>query len=557
MIYFIWFNKVIVLPCDNEQVYGFVEQVNDDESISYYINSSNGKYTFGLDAGHSDGQLWLYYKTDGNLNQQFHWFQKDLSHAGSLGCDINYPFPFSEKETYERELSCDRVAKIQPPFIIPDNILRNSLVFPGKVSENISTVKKDYDFNLKFKNNDYMRIIFKTKNWLNTGLYAAPNEVINIVVSNALDDDLKEVSVLLGVHTDVITDDQIYGTEFLRNPNVTIKLPLKVGSNLVRSPYGGPIVLISDESIDKTIKISIEGAVEMPYLKVGSTTESDWLSLRNKDIPYGSLESNLAVIYVPSEELSKLSYKEAVSIAEYYTTFGKLHNELSGLSDDDISIHQPQEGKYWYVSDKQISGGWGHSGYPSMYYNEWELVNPDNTINSYNGSWGQFHELGHNYQMYAWSHAYGSEVTTNLFSLYAQEKLFNISRLVEDNRYQQAINILNNPLIKDKWNNDGTSDPFIQLVFLDQIRLAFPDLNWDIWKQLMRKYRGLSDDEYNSINTDELKYNKFMILLCEITNTNLTHHFEKWSIPVTSDGKSKCGSYESLKEDIWLINQSI
>ncbi|MCB8946259.1 MAG: hypothetical protein H6658_21140 [Ardenticatenaceae bacterium] len=552
----VWFNKLVVLPCTSSRVHGFIAEVQSDNSVVYGITTTNGTYDLALDSGRADRQVWLYYKDVNNSNQQWHWFQNDLNLAQSLGCNITYPFPATDTNAYLRELACDRVAKVQPPYITPVDVVRDPTIFPGSVPQNTTMVTQTFNFDLAFKDNSYLRMSVTPANWLNTGLYAPPNQIVNMIVSNATITDVQQVSVQIGVHTDKLkpTSGNVVQSGFLRYPNVVTQIPLQIGENLIRSPYGGPIVLVSNTSVTTTIQVTIKDAVQAPYLKVGATTPADWFAHRNAAIPYGSLESNLAVVYMPASEISTLSYEEAVAIAQYYSDFGALHNELSGLSLTDIAIHQPPDGQYWHVADKQISIGWGHSGFPMMYFNDWNLGTPNDTIYRSDGTWGQYHELGHDYQMGAWSHVYGTEVTTNLFSLYAQENLVSKSRLVEEDVYVDAIAILDNPMIADKWNNDGNSDPFIQLVFLDQIRLGFPELDWQIWTQLMRRYREMSQAEYDSLNSDQLKRDRFMTLLCDITNTNITPHFEAWTISVTAEAKNICLSYPPLTQEIWRID---
>jgi len=43
-----------------------------------------------------------------------------------------------------------------------------------------------------------------------------------------------------------------------------------------------------------------------------------------------------------------------------------------------------------------------------------------------NGCWGMFHELGHNFQDQMWTWNGTTEVTVNIFTLHAMEKICNI-----------------------------------------------------------------------------------------------------------------------------------
>lgn len=77
-----------------------------------------------------------------------------------------------------------------------------------------------------------------------------------------------------------------------------------------------------------------------------------------------------------------------LNTANYYSLVGQMHNELSGLSATDVMTHQPTlQGKYRHVEDLQIADGWGHSGFPIMYYNEWQIGVPKEFIYKSAG-WG-------------------------------------------------------------------------------------------------------------------------------------------------------------------------
>ncbi len=537
--------RLTVRPCSDSRALTLLP--NPTLTDSYQISGT----TYVLDTGvyghvavaHQNG--WSY--------QYWRWLQPDLAVVNQQGCAITYPFAAADTASYERELACDRVAKLQPPFTPPQPELAQRTLFPGAVPITATTVTRSYTFDLNFKSHGYLRQSTTPANWQSTGLYAPPGQILRVTVSNATADDLKHVYLRIGVHTDQLapTSGNVKDDGFLRYPNVVVRVKLEPGENLVRSPYGGPIILDSGAALNKVITVEIANAVEAPYFKVGVTTETEWLQRRTAPVPYAELESDLAVIHVPSTEVRALSYADALATAHYYTQVGRLHNELSGLSANDSAIHQPPLGKYRHVADVQISAGWGHSGFPAMYFNAWQLGVPEKFIYRSAG-WGVWHELGHNYQMGAWSGVYGGEVTVNLWSLYAQEKLYGNSRLVDGNVYATAIALLNDPNVTDKW---GSADVFEQLVFLDQLRLGFPNRNWNLWTQLIRRYRSMEKAEYDAATaSDQAKRDKFMTVLCEITQTNLTPHFDAWTIAVSQAAKDTCAAFAPLTQPIWLLD---
>lgn len=483
--------------------------------------------------------------------QYWRWFQDDLATVNAQGCAITYPFPATDTATYTRELACDRVSKVQPPYVVPAAAVRTTM-FPGAVAAGLPAVTQSFAFNLQFKDHGYLRMSAPPQNWQSTGLYAPPNQLLRVTVSNATAADLNAVYAQIGVHTDILepTSGNVAGGTFDRHPSVVVKVKLTPGENLVRSPYGGPVILVSDASVNKTITVEVANAVQAPYFKSGVTTEAEWLARRTIGAPYAEIEGDLAIIHVPTSEISTVSYADIQNVAAYYTQMVRYHNALSGLRDDAALPHQSPQGKHRHVEDIQITAGWGHSGFPAMYYNAWQIGVPEVSVYRSDG-WGVYHELGHNYQMGAWSGVYGGETTVNLWSLYAQEAFFGNSRIVDENSYAKAIAILNDNTKPNKWASAG---PFEQLVFLDQIRLAFPQQNWELWAQLMRRYREMSNTEHDALNTDQKRRDKFLTILCDLTNSNLTPHFDQWTIAISASAKTYCAAKPALTQQPWTIN---
>ncbi|MFN8487972.1 MAG: M60 family metallopeptidase [Caldilineaceae bacterium] len=528
--------------CTDARALSFTPDASDP--TIYFVTGKN----YVLDSG-VYGLVALAYK-NGWSYQHWRWFQDDLTTVTAQGCNITYPFAASDSATYARELACDHVAKVQPPYTPP--ITRDPNVYPGVVAAGAAPVTRSFTFNLQFKDMSYLRMSVPPENWQSTGLYAPAGQIVHVVVNNAVSADLTDVYVLLGVHTDQLdpTSGNVQGDKFYRYPNMTNRVRLEPGDNLVRTPYGGLITLVSERSVAKTIQVDISNAVEAPRFVLGQTTAADWLTRRNAPAPWAEIESPAAVIYVPAADGRALSFADATAIASQYNRIVNLENELAGLSATNTLPHQSPQGQQRIVEDRQIGGGYGHSGYPIMVYESWNLASMDEAVNR-SANWGVYHEIGHNYQMGAWSDVFGGEATNNLFSLYVEQKLFGNSALVDDNTYTRAIAILNNPAITDKW---GAAGAFEELVFLDQIRLGFPNLDWSLWTQLMRRYRDMPQADIDALNTDQAKRDKFATLLCDITNTNLIPHFDAWTIPISTSTKTYCAAKPALTQQIWLID---
>jgi len=317
----------------------------------------------------------------------------------------------------------------------------------------------------------------------------------------------------------------------------------------VRTPYGGPIVLRSDQRRAKQISVSIANAVQAPYFKRGVTTEAEWLARRQLDVPLAEIESNLLVIHAPASEIRTRTYAEMVELTRHYDAVMTRINELAGLSPTAALPHTAPQGKQRIAEDIQIGGGWGHNGFPVMVYREWSLLNPADVSRRAEG-WGVWHEIGHNYQMGAWADVMGGEVSVNWWSLYVEEKLHGTSRLILEDVYKRAQVRLNNPAITNKWRD---ADAFDQLTLFEQLRIVHPTLNWGIYTQMIRHYREMRQSAYDALNTDAKKTNYFVRTLCGVTKTNVAPQFVRWSFALTDATRTACAKQRSIPSP-WLIN---
>ncbi len=494
------------------------------------------------------------YSRHGGASQQWRWFAEDLARVNA-NPSVASVYPLSKTNTagYELELARDRVARMLPPSSAPASAQRDPAVFPGLVPITAPLSSQTVQFDLRFKNHDYLRMAAPPENWQATGLYAAPNQPITVTVSGAAADELREVRMRIGAQTDVLypdSDNVVESGEFLRFPSVSLAVGLKPGENIIRSPYGGAIILQSGASVSKTLDVTIANAVQAPYFVAGSTTEAQWLTRRNTPAPWAVIESALAVAHVPADEVRGLSYSDILSAALHLSHVTELHNELAGLSDSAALPHQTPQGKQWHVEDAQIALGSAHSSFPIMYDNTWQIAAPSKYAYKSAG-WGIWHEVGHNYQSDAWSYVFGTESSVNLFSLHAQARLFGNSRVVDENEYIKALALLNDASKPNKWDS---ADVFGQLVFLDQLRLGFPNLDQSLWTQVMRRYRELSPSEIAALNTDPKKRDQFLRTLCDVTGTNVSPHFTAWALPVSAQATSDCAAKPPMPQRPWQID---
>jgi hypothetical protein len=498
--------------------------------------------------------LTLYPQHTGS-NQRFNWLQPSLDYlATHADHEVSYPLARTDTLSYEIELVRDQIARIQPPFEIPSSA-RRPTVFPGAVSADAEWVTRNVAFDLNFRDHGYLRMSFPPRNWLSTGLYAPPGQTITVTVGGVTAAQTAHLYVQLGASTDTLypTSGNVASSgAFSRPPSVAFNVKLDPGENLIRTPYGGSVILRSNASINAIPQITVT-AVQAPYFKLGETSEEEWLARRDAPVPMGELESDRFVIHVMSEQLRERTYAEMVALAEAYDTINNLADELAGLSPTAALPHTSPMGKQRIAQDVQISGGWGHSGFPMQVFTAWPLVDPTDIVTR-SRAWGVWHELGHNYQMGAWAGPMGTEVTVNWWSLFIQQRMFGDSRVINYGFYPQLINHLNNAAISDKWTS---GDAGAQLAMFDQLRILHPTLDWQLFTRIMRAYREKSDAAYGALQTEAQKRDEFARLMCEISGSNVVPHFTAWSMSFSTATRNACASKKALPARSWLIDGSL
>ncbi|RYG26031.1 hypothetical protein EON82_04960, partial [bacterium] len=195
-----------------------------------------------------------------------------------------------------------------------------------------------------------------------------------------------------------------------------------------------------------------------------------------------------------------------------------------------------------YAVDRQISAGYMHAGYPIM---TWEDVSETFTdiakLRGRGATWGFFHELGHNFQEGPWTFDGTGEVTNNLFSLYASEKLNGITPAEYGVAHpamapEAQKKRLEAYLAKGAKFEDWKSDPFLALTMYAQLREAF---GWEPFTKAFAAYRRDGIRPQGEL----AQHDAWMVQMSRATGRNLGPFFQAWGVP-TSESARK--SLESL-----------
>lgn len=238
------------------------------------------------------------------------------------------------------------------------------------------------------------------------------------------------------------------------------------------------------------------------------------------------------VQYVSKRALISLprSNDGAHEIADPAKTFEQIHglldwcDELSGRTATE-GLHQPCRNRMHFLTDiwasdedRELFYMYAYEGFIAMLPdNTRDLIDPD----FLQREWGIWHELGHMYQPDSWTWTAHVEVNVNLWSLFAQERFGQPSRLDEEPEHRDAAHKL---LAQGQMDLSREADPFAQLVMLEQLKNKF---GWDLFVKLNRLYRE-APLEYSA--SDDQKISQFCKNVQEICGQDMTQTFSAWGL---------------------------
>jgi len=188
-----------------------------------------------------------------------------------------------------------------------------------------------------------------------------------------------------------------------------------------------------------------------------------------------------------------------------------------------------------FVADRQISAGYMHSGYPIM--TGVDVATPKNgklarVVDvedlTRRGSWGHFHELGHNRQRGWWTFGGTGEVTCNLFSLHAGEVLCDIEPWENGwlkRQIQPAKKYLEDGADFAKWK----ANPGIALVSYAQLQKEF---GWVPFTTVFEEYERVPKNKHPSANQG--KMDEWVRRMSIATKKDLRPFYQMWGMPLSA-----------------------
>ncbi|XP_069169092.1 TRPM8 channel-associated factor 1-like [Procambarus clarkii] len=460
---------------------------------------------------------------NGGINQRW-WTLSGLKAASRRSI---YPFSARDNNTYKQEVARGLINKLSP-LSQPVPHARDVDRFPGRVAPTTPRITETLTLNITgLRQRENLRMTVP-EDWQATDLYVAAGDVFQVILPDTLTPArASQIFVRVGAQIDCLepTSNNVSGKMFNRMPVVTEEFDVQPGENCIRSQFGGNLIFMFVEGDKFEIQVEVKNIVKAPRYILGQTDAEQWNKLKELDAPYSILETDRVVLVVPTLSARKISNLDEL-LRRYDDVIRKLEF-VSGFDESD----PPPRGKQWLVDDVQITAGSAHAGFPAMfdrqYYDLCCLSTPHD--------WVTWHELGHNYQQGKWwSNAYGKESTVNLFSLYIQEKLKGEDRLKKENLYLKTATVVDGGLRFEKAN------VWEKLVFLMEIKHAFPHHGWEMFRQLNITTRALSREEANTLaSSTQHQYDYVYKQLSHTVGADLILHYQRWGLTISPQAQEE------------------
>jgi enhancin-like peptidase M60 family/peptidase M60-like protein len=355
--------------------------------------------------------------------------------------------------------------------------------------------------------------------WHSTGLYAAPGDKVTVTIPAQA--ARKGLAVRIGAHTDELW----HLPEWKRAPAVSRLFPVRSETTEAASAFGGLVYVVvpANTGLGRP-EVTVSGAVEAPYFRRGETDPAAWrASIRSRPAPWAELAGDRVVLTVPSGLVRSL--EDPASLMKLWDRVVEAQDTLAHLP--------PRKQPERILADRQISAGYMHSGYPIMtpIDGSTTLALDERKLRA-EGSWGHFHELGHNHQSPDWTFDGTGEVTCNVLAMYVYPTVLGLPfdsghPAIRDRRarMERVRKHIEAGAPFAAWKRD----PFLALTMYIQLIEGF---GWDPFLKVFAEYRALPDN--TRPRTDAQKRDQWLVRFSRTVGKNLGPFFQTWGVP-TSD----------------------
>jgi len=288
------------------------------------------------------------------------------------------------------------------------------------------------------------------------------------------------------------------------------------------------------------------GGSPIPLYIEGHTHFDGWHDLLAdlSSAPFVEMMSEHVLITATRNVYMKAPQGDPVEVLDTVERILGWYDELSGL-DGSSALHRPSPLRVHYLQDTVTPQKvFDDSVY--MYATDYFVGVPGENmgdlldVDKLRHAWAIWHETGHKYQQLEWSWDEIVETTVNIYSLNAQARFGDPSRLKERDSYtgRTTLELAARYLARKtrdfdnakqmRLHADDDSELWVRLVMFDQLRQG---LGEDFYPKLHRYYREHPLDE-----DDEAKLlQAFVLRASKVANHDLTRFFSDWGVHIEKD----------------------
>ncbi len=381
--------------------------------------------------------------------------------------------------------------------------------FPGSVPDSAPRV------------DGVVNVRLSERGWISTGYYAAPGETITVEAPGVF----AGVNVQIGCHSDQLW----HLDQWKRHPEITVRAPLAPPVTRLSSPFGGLVYITVDRAHQTPdLKLRIANVIRSARYVHGQTTLAQWKEQLKHPAPWAEIGSEKLIFSVPLADAKKV--EDPVALMNLWDRSMDLISELDGRP----LLKRPER----IVCDRQISAGYMHSGYPIMTWMDKSIelsLSLSQLTNQ--GTWGHWHELGHNRQKPEWTFSGTGEVTNNLYTLYLMNKVAgqSIWERVSGERAK-----VRSYLAKGGDFEEWKREPFLALTMYVHLIDAF---GWDALKAYFRSYEDPANGPLP--RNDQEKRDQFLTRYSKIVKRDLSAYFQKWGVPTSQSARESLRQFQT------------
>ncbi|MCW1912170.1 M60 family metallopeptidase [Luteolibacter sp. GHJ8] len=411
--------------------------------------------------------------------------------------------------------------------------------FPGLPTAGAATVTKTVTINGNTSVDFYMNQGGRPTRF-ETGLYAAPGATVTITIPG----DKTAQGIQAHISPNGSQDSTFNITNWTFFPKLWRRVDLTQASTQTGHVMGGLITLMipPGKSLGN-FEVTISGAIEAPVFVLGQNTDAEWnATLKSKPAPYGYIQNSKLTIYVPKTQLAAMNNPEAV------TGYWK---QVMDIADEYYGYTTYRKRGEAIATARYVAAGAAYASYPIEA--GWGTGSDEMLEGArINGHWGNYHELGHNYQDIfdgTFVIALSAEVDVNLFPgmIYtllhdrtawdgAHSTYDASSRLPKRQQYLALSDA------EKTWQKAHDITP-VAYDFYFNLSEAF---GWQAFKtmltRLMRYLQSPSsatDPALHALSSGDanFKRNRFYMLMCDATGRNLDSYFQRYGLGKVGAGQ--------------------